>query len=64
MRPVFASLDFVYTPAADVDAAVAHFVDDLGAELQWKVRGMGTTVAAVQLSSAGPLVLLAGHLDG
>ena len=64
MRPVFASLDFVYTPAADVDAAVVHLVDDLGAELRWKVRGMGTTVAALQLSSAGPLVLLAGHLHG
>ena len=38
--------------------------DDLGAELFWKVRGIGTTVAAVRLSTEGPLVLLAGHLHG
>ena len=61
---MFASLDFLYTPAPDVDAAIAHFVDDLGAELRWKVRAMGTTVAALQLSSIGPLVLVAGHLHG
>ena len=48
MSPMFASLDFVYTPAADVDAAVDHYVRALGAELLWKVRAMGTTVAAVR----------------
>jgi hypothetical protein len=61
---VFASLDFVYTPAADVDATVAHYVDALGAEVVWKVRAMGTTVAALRMSEDGPLVLLAGHLGG
>jgi catechol 2,3-dioxygenase-like lactoylglutathione lyase family enzyme len=61
---VFASLDFIYTPAGDVDAAVAFYVDTLGAELRWKVRAMGTTVAAVRVSEDGPLVLLAGHLQG
>ncbi len=64
VRSVFVSLDFVYTPTADVDATVESYVDDLGAELRWKVRAMGTTVAAVQLSTEGPLVLLAGHLHG
>jgi hypothetical protein len=61
---VFSSLDFVYTPTADVDTAADHYVRALGAELLWKVRGMGTTVAAVRLSGVGPLVLLAGHLQG
>jgi len=60
----FASLDFVYTPTADVDAAARWYVEALGAELVWKVRAMGTTVAAVRVIEAGPLVLLTGHLDG
>jgi hypothetical protein len=61
---MFSSLDFVYTPTSDVDTAVDHYVGALGAELLWKVRGMGTTVAAVRLSDVGPVVLLAGHLQG
>ena len=61
---VFESLDFIYTPTADVDAAAAHYRDSLGAELVFKVRAMGTTVAALRVSEDGPLVLLAGHLHG
>ena len=36
----------------------------LGADLRWKVRGMGTMVACVTLSGEGPAVLLSGHLEG
>lgn len=61
---MFRSLDFVYTPAPDVDAAAARYCDTLGARLVFKVRAMGTTVAALRLSDDGPLVLLAGHLHG
>lgn len=61
---MFSSLDFVYVPTADVDAAAAHYRDALGGELLWKVRGMGTTVAAVRVSDEGPLLLLSGHLHG
>ena len=61
---MFESLDFVYTPTSDVDDAAAHYVEVLGAHLLWKVRGMGTTVAALQVSTTGPQVLLAGHLAG
>lgn len=61
---MFESLDFVYTPTADVDAAAAHYRGSLGAELVFKVRAMGTTVAALRVSEDGPLVLLAGHLQG
>ena len=61
---MFVSLDFIYTPTADVDAAAAHYRDSLGAELVFKVRAMDTTVAALRVSEHGPLVLLAGHLQG
>ncbi len=61
---MFMSLDFVYVPTANVDRAVDDSVGVLGAELVWKVRAMGTTVACVRLADAGPAVLLAGHLEG
>lgn len=61
---MFHSLDFVYVPARDVDAAAHRYVDQLGAELVWKVRGMGTVVACLRISDAGPLILLSGHLEG
>jgi len=60
----FLSLDYVYVPTADVDDTAARYVDGLGAELVWKVRGMGTIVACVRLSADGPQVLLSGHLRG
>jgi len=63
MAGVFRSLDFVYVPTVDVDAAVEEYAA-LGATLRWKVRGMGTTVAAVEVTDGGPLVLLSGHLEG
>jgi len=61
---VYRSLDFVYIPTADVDAAARSYVEVLGAALVWKVRGLGTTVAALRLSAEGPTLLLAGHLEG
>jgi hypothetical protein len=61
---MFESLDFVYVPTADVDATAARYVTELAAELVWKVRGMGTTVACVRMSESGPAILLSGHLEG
>jgi hypothetical protein len=61
---VFESLDFVYVPTEDVDATATRFVEDLGAELVWKVRGMATVVACLRLSPDGPAILLSGHLEG
>ena len=58
------SLDFLYVPTADVDEAARGYVDDLGAELVWLVRAMGTEVACLRVSAAGPRVLLSGHLEG
>jgi hypothetical protein len=61
---MFESLDFIYVPVGDVDAAAAHHQRVLGAELLWKVRAMDTTVAALRVSAAGPQLLLSGHLAG
>ena len=60
----FESLDFVYVPTGDVDDSARRYVEELGAELLWKVRGMGTVVACLRVSEAGPAILLSGHLDG
>jgi hypothetical protein len=60
---IFESLDFVYVPTADVDETARHYVG-LGAELVWKVRGMGTVVACLRVSDEGPAILLSGHLEG
>ena len=61
---LFESLDYLYVPTADVDSAARRYVDELGAELVFKVRGMGTTVACVRVAATGPAILLSGHLDG
>jgi hypothetical protein len=61
---VFRSLDFVYVPTDDVDEAARRWVDELGAELVWKLRGMGTVVARLRVAGEGPAILLSGHLEG
>ena len=47
---MFLSLDFVYVPTADVDATADRYVESMGAELVWKVRGMGTVVACLRVA--------------
>jgi hypothetical protein len=64
MRCVLRSLDFVYVPTDDVDAAAQRYVDDLDAELVFKVRAMGTVVACLKVSDDGPQILLTSHLEG
>ena len=51
-------------PTTDVDATVPVYIETFGAELVWKIRGMGTTVACLTVSGEGPAILLSGHLDG
>ena len=63
-EPLFESLDYVYVPTADVDLAARRYLDELGAELVFKVRGMGTVVACVRVAKQGPAILLSGHLEG
>jgi hypothetical protein len=60
---MFLSLDFIYLPAQDFEAILRHYVEDLGAELVWRVRGMGTIVAHLRLAPEGPGLLLAEHLE-
>ena len=61
---MFGSLDYIYVPVADVDGEASRYVQMLGAELAWKVRGMGTTVACLRVGEPGPAILLSGHLPG
>jgi catechol 2,3-dioxygenase-like lactoylglutathione lyase family enzyme len=61
---VFQSLDYVYVPTEDVDASAQRYVEALGAELVWKMRGMGTVVACLRVAAEGPQILLSGHLEG
>jgi hypothetical protein len=61
---VFGSLDYIHVPAADVDGEVQRYAETLGAELIWKIRGMGTTVACLRVGEPGPAILLSGHLRG
>jgi hypothetical protein len=60
--PPFESLDFIYTPTADVDATAAWYVEVLHGHLDFKVRAMNTSVASITVAGAGPRILLAGHL--
>jgi len=59
---VFGSLDYIYIPTADVDGEVMRYVETMGAELVWKVRAMGTTVACLGVGEPGPAILLFGLL--
>jgi catechol 2,3-dioxygenase-like lactoylglutathione lyase family enzyme len=54
-------LAYLYVGVDDVDRAVAFYGDALGAERVWRFQAFGTEVAAVRLTSAPPLVLLAEH---
>jgi predicted enzyme related to lactoylglutathione lyase len=58
----FESLDYLYLPATDIDAAVAFYANVLGGELLWRIREGSTSVAAVRLTADGPTVVLANHL--
>jgi len=47
-----------------VKADAAYFTGVLGGRLVFAVEGMGTRVAAVELSEGPPLLLLADHVEG
>lgn len=64
IESTFLSLDFIYVPTSDVDSTARDYVEALGAELRWKVKGMGTVVACLDVAGDGPAVLLSGHLEG
>lgn len=60
----FQSLDFLYTPSADVAADLAYHRDVLGGRVRFAVEGMGARVAAVELADGSPLILLTDHVEG
>jgi predicted enzyme related to lactoylglutathione lyase len=59
---VIGRLVYLYVGSKDVPADLAFYRSQLGAEVVWHHRAMGTEVAAVRLDD-GPLVLLADHRD-
>jgi predicted enzyme related to lactoylglutathione lyase len=61
---MFLSLDYLYVPVGDIEAAICYYTEQLCGELVWKIRAFETWVAGVRLSERGPMVLLAAHLQG
>jgi len=62
--PPFGQLDFLYTPSADVATDMAYFSEVLGGRVVFAVEGMGARVAAIELASGSPLILLTDHVEG
>ena len=57
------SLDYVYTPSADVVRDLDYFEKVLGADVVFAIDGMGTRLAMIRFGEGAPL-LLADHLKG
>jgi hypothetical protein len=51
-------------PSRDVAGDVRYFTEVLGGDLVFAIDSMGTRVAAIRLTNAPPLVLLADHVEG
>jgi hypothetical protein len=62
--PPFLSLDFVYTPSRDVRTDLEYFTNILGGRVVFAIDSDETKVAAVELTTGPPLVVLADHLGG
>jgi hypothetical protein len=62
--PPFDQLDFLYTPSRDVAEDMTYFTEVLGARVLFAIDGMGTRVAALELTEGPPLVLLTDHVEG
>ncbi|HEU4443762.1 MAG TPA: hypothetical protein VFR94_03705, partial [Nitrososphaeraceae archaeon] len=56
------SLDFLYVPAPDIEAAIGYYTGVLGSKLLWKIHAFGVWVACIRVSDSGPLLLLADHI--
>ncbi len=57
------SLDYLYTPSADVPADLRYLVEVLGMEQVFAIEDGGVRVAMVSLPD-GPAILLTNHLEG
>ena len=60
----FESLDYLYTPSADVAADMRWFAEKLGGRVVFAIDAMGARVAKVELAKGPPHVLLTDHLEG
>ena len=61
---LFESLDYIYSPSADVAADLIDLEKTLGGHVVFAIDEMGTRVAMVALAQGPPHLLLAGHLEG
>jgi catechol 2,3-dioxygenase-like lactoylglutathione lyase family enzyme len=61
MGMLFESLDFLYVPTPDIEAAIGYYTGVLGSKLLWKIHAFEMWVACI-LSDSGPLLLLADHI--
>jgi predicted enzyme related to lactoylglutathione lyase len=59
--PALGDLVYLYVGTDDVERDRAFYLEALGAEPVWRFAAFATEVAAIRLSSGGPLVLLAEH---
>ena len=62
--PPFEQLDFLYTPSRDVASDMTYFTEVLGGRVIFAIEGMGTRVAALELTEGPPIVLLTDHVEG
>ena len=60
----FESLDFLYTPSADVAADMTDLVNALGARVVFAIDDGGIRVAMLELTESPPHILLTDHVDG
>jgi hypothetical protein len=60
---ILGSLDYLYTPSADVAADLRYLVDVLGGEEGFAIEDDGIRVAMVRFGAA-PAILLTDHLEG
>jgi hypothetical protein len=61
---VFVSLDFLYTPSADVASDAKWLAETLDGEIGFTVEAMDARVAMVKLTDGPPHILLTDHLEG
>ena len=64
MPAPFESLDYLYTPSADVAADMRFFSEVLGGRVAFAIEAMGARVAKIELTQGPPHVLLTDHLEG
>ena len=61
---MFGSLDYIYTPATDVDGEAQRYAETLGAELVWKAIALHTSPGiAMRMADEIALVHLGAGLD-